>query len=80
MYIQDIESSIERPLKELKGFKKIELKAKERATVSFEISKDDLSYYDENLHNWIAEKGEFKVLIGSSSRDIRLQEKFEYLS
>ena len=79
LYIQDVESSIERPFKELKGFKKVLLKPKERLTVGFDIGKDDLSFYDENLQNWIAEKGEFNVLIGSSSRDIRLQGKFEYL-
>ncbi|MBY8991524.1 MAG: glycoside hydrolase family 3 C-terminal domain-containing protein [Candidatus Lokiarchaeota archaeon] len=79
LYIQDVKSSVERPLKELKGFKKINLKPNEKSTVSFDLSKDDLSYYNENLQNWIAEKGEFNVLIGSSSRDIRLQGNFEYI-
>ena len=78
LYIQDVESSVERPFKELKGFKKVELKSKERSTVNFDISKDDLSFYNETLQEWIIEKGEFNILIGSSSRDIRLQGKFKY--
>ncbi|MFW9865976.1 MAG: glycoside hydrolase family 3 C-terminal domain-containing protein [Candidatus Thorarchaeota archaeon] len=79
LYIQDIESSVERPLKELKGFKKVLLKPKDKATVNFEIKKEDLSFYDENQGKWNAEKGDFNILIGSSSRDIRLNCKFKYL-
>jgi len=79
LYIQDVESSLERPFKELKRFNKVILNPKEKLTIDFDIGKDDLSFYDENLQNWIIEKGEFNVLIGSSSRDIRLQGKFEYL-
>ncbi|MFX1574833.1 MAG: glycoside hydrolase family 3 C-terminal domain-containing protein [Promethearchaeota archaeon] len=79
LYIQDVDSSVERPLKELKGFKKVELQPKESSSVSFDILKEDLSFYDENLQSWVAEKGEFRILIGSSSKDIRLQGKFEYL-
>ena len=79
LYLQDVKSSIERPLKELKGFKKVALKSKEKVTVSFNVLKDDLSFYSEKMGKWVAEKGEFNILIGSSSRDIRLQGKFEYL-
>jgi beta-glucosidase len=79
LYIQDVESTIERPLKELKGFKKVDLKPNEKVTISFDISKDDLSFYSEKVRKWVAEKGEFNILIGSSSRDIRLEDKFEYL-
>ncbi len=46
---------------------------------SFEITKEDLSFFDENNNCWKAEKGLFNILIGSSSRDIRLQGEIEYI-
>lgn len=79
LYIQDVECSVERPLKELKGFKKVKLDPKEKKTVRFELTNDDLSFFDENSNCWIAEKGLFTILIGSSSRDIRLKGEIEYL-
>ena len=79
LYIRDVESSVERPLKELKGFKKIKLKPNEKQTIKFDITKEDLSFFDENNNCWKAEKGLFNILIGSSSRDIRLQGEIEYL-
>ncbi len=79
LYIQDAECSVERPLKELKGFKKVKLKPNEKKTIKFELTKEDLSFFDENNNCWKAEKGQFNILIGSSSRDIRLQEEIEYL-
>ncbi len=79
LYIQDVEASVERPLKELKGFKKILLKPGEKSTVTFELDKSALSFYDEKNNCWQAEKGIFDILVGSSSRDIRLQSKVEYL-
>ena len=79
LYIQDVVASVERPLKELKGFKKIWLKPGEKRTVNFELDKISLSFYDEKNHCWTAEKGKFNILIGSSSRDIRLQSEIEYL-
>ena len=79
LYIRDVESSVERPLKELKGFKKIKLKPNEKQTIKFEVTKEDLSFFDENNNCWKAEKGLFNILIGSSSRDIRLQGEIKYL-
>jgi beta-glucosidase len=79
LYVQDVEASIERPLKELKGFKKIHLNPGETKEITFELGMEDLSFYDENLNGWKAEKGFFNILIGSSSRDIRLQNQIEYL-
>ncbi|NVM31998.1 MAG: glycoside hydrolase family 3 C-terminal domain-containing protein, partial [Candidatus Helarchaeota archaeon] len=79
LYIQDVEASVERPLKELKGFKKVQLEPGEKKTVEFELEKRDLSFYDEQNGIWNAEKGLFKILIGSSSQDIRLQGEMEYL-
>ena len=79
LYVQDVEVSIERPLKELKGFRKLKLKPGEKKTAEFELIKKDLSFYDENEHQWKAEKGVFKIMVGSSSRDIHLEAEFEYL-
>jgi len=79
LYIQDVECSVERPLKELRGFKKIKLKPNEKKSVKFELTKEDLSFFDEKNNDWKAEKGKFNILIGSSSRDIRLQGEIEYL-
>ncbi|MFX1375929.1 MAG: glycoside hydrolase family 3 C-terminal domain-containing protein [Promethearchaeota archaeon] len=79
LYIQDIESSVERPLKELKRFKKIQLPPGKKTSVLFEIEVEDLSFYDEVKRSWIVEKGDFNILLGSSSRDIRLKGKVKYL-
>lgn len=78
LYVQDVESSVERPLKELKGFQKVALEPGEKKSLTFELSEQDLAFYDENKRTWRAEAGSFKILIGSSSRDIRLEGEFEY--
>ena len=62
--------------KELKGFKKINIKSGEKQTVTFQLTKKDLSFYDENKKDWVAEPGKFEVLMGSSSKDIRLTGSF----
>ena len=79
LYLQDVKSSVERPPKELKGFKKISLNSGQMETVVFELNKDDLSFYNPRENSWVVEKGIFKILIGSSSRDIRLEGEVEYL-
>jgi len=79
LYVQDVESSVERPLKELKGFNKVKLEPGAIETISFELGKKDLSFYDIKSGSWIAEKGQFNILVGSSSRDIRLEGKIEYI-
>lgn len=71
LYISDPQCSVERPAKELKGFEKVYLKVGETTTVGFDIKAEDLSFFDAAAHKWVAEKGEFKVLLGSSSEDIR---------
>jgi len=76
LYLRDVESSIDRPNKELKRFRKISLKAGEEKSIEFEITKDQLKYFDPNKKYWFAEPGEFEVLIGSSSNDLRLKDKF----
>ncbi len=77
LYISDSVSSVDRPVKELKGFEKVWLKAGEKKTVTFEIDATDLSFYDVAKGGWTAEPGEFKALIGSSSKDLRAEVPFE---
>ena len=73
LYINDLVSSVSRPVKELKDFLRVELKAGEKRTVEFTITPDKLAFYDLNM-NPIIEAGEFEVMIGGSSRDEDLQE------
>ena len=77
LYIADPESSIDRPVKELKGFEKVWLKAGEKKTVTFDIDAESLSYFDADKHEWVAEPGEFQVLLGSSSEDIKAMVSFQ---
>ncbi|WP_281225706.1 glycoside hydrolase family 3 C-terminal domain-containing protein [Flavobacterium aquiphilum] len=71
LYISDLKSSLVRPIKELKGFEKISLKAGEEKTVTFAIDKTALSFFDDKKHEWVAEPGDFEALIGASSADIK---------
>ena len=73
LYINNLVSSVSRPVKELKDFLRVELKAGEKRTVEFTITPDKLAFYDLNM-NPIIEAGEFEVMIGGSSRDEDLQE------
>ena len=72
LYINDLVSSVSRPVKELKDFLRVELKAGEKRTVEFTITPDKLAFYDLNMSP-IVEAGEFEVMIGGSSRDEDLQ-------
>lgn len=76
LYIRDVASSLQRPEKELKGFAKVELQPGQRKTVSFQVDREALAYYDDSACKWIAEAGEFEVLVGSSSQDIRVSGRF----
>ena len=76
MYISDVKSSVERPVKELKDFIRVDLKPGEKKMVELEINQADLSFFDEASNSWVAEPGEFKVLVGSASNDIRLEDTF----
>jgi beta-glucosidase len=71
LYVQDVEASVPRPPKELKGFRKVFLQPGEQATVTLDIGKADLSFFDEKRGKWVAEPGKFVLHVGSSSRDIR---------
>lgn len=70
LYIRDLVGSITRPVKELKGFQKIWLKAGESRDLTFTISEEDLKFYNSDL-NFVSEPGDFKVFIGSNSRDVK---------
>ena len=72
IYVTDKESTIFRPAKELKGFKKVFLKAGEETTVEIELSKRAFAFYNADAAAWQVESGDFEILIGASSRDIRL--------
>lgn len=76
LYVSDKEASVERPVKELKGFQRVVLKPGETKTVNFRLDKRSMAFYDVNKKDWVAEPGEFEILIGSSSRDIRLKGAF----
>jgi beta-glucosidase len=78
LYLRDKVGSIVRPVMELKDFQKISLNAGESKTIRFVIDVQKLSFYNQQLQ-WVAEPGDFELMIGSSSRDIRLKDKFELI-
>lgn len=78
LYIRDVVSSLPRPVKELKAFKKIFLEPGKISTVTFSILKDMLSFYDPQRHDWIAESGEFEILVGNASNNITLKQTFTF--
>ncbi|MCR5541960.1 MAG: glycoside hydrolase family 3 C-terminal domain-containing protein [Ruminococcus sp.] len=72
LYVGDKESSVVRPVKELKGFEKVSLKPGETKKVFFSLDKRAFAYYETAINDWFVEYGEFEIMIGSSSRDISL--------
>ena len=78
LYVGDPVANVIRPIKELKKFEKVSLKAGEETKVSFTLTKEDLSYYNPNLREWVAENGEFDIYIGASSRDIKFVSTINY--
>jgi beta-glucosidase len=72
LYLRDMVASVVRPLKELKGFQKVKLKPGERRRIQFTIDRETLSFFNRQLQ-WGAEPGEFKLMVGSASDDIRLE-------
>ncbi len=73
LYVKDVASTVYRPEKELKGFKKIYLEPGEEKELEIKLDSRAFSYYNVNIKDWHVESGEFKILIGASSRDIRLE-------
>lgn len=76
LYIHDKIASLTRPIKSLKGFKRLELKEGESKTVEFKLKAEQLAFYDKDM-NLVVEPGEFEIMLGSSSADIRLQDTIE---
>jgi beta-glucosidase len=77
LYVHQDKSALARPEKELKGFHKIFLKAGEKKTVSIPLARSAFAYYDPDQTAWVAEQGEYTILVGASSRDIRLQGRWK---
>lgn len=77
LYVSDLKSSLPRPVKELKGFRKIMLQPGQEQTVSFTIDRKALSFYDDTKQDWVAEPGAFEALVGASACDIRGKAAFE---
>lgn len=76
LYIKDIKSSVDRPVKELKGFKKVWLEPGEQKDVDMTIDNNALAYYDETTGTWKSEDGEFEALVGNASDNIMLKSRF----
>jgi beta-glucosidase len=76
LYVRDLESSVSRPDKELKGFAKVLLEPGETKPVTLTLGREALAYWDDAQHTWVAEAGEFEVLVGGSSQDIRERATF----
>jgi beta-glucosidase len=76
LYVKDVEASTPRPIKSLKGFKRVALVPGEKKTVQFTLTPEDLSIVDA-AGNWVVEPGKFEVMAGASSEDIRLKGGFE---
>ena len=75
LYLEDVVSSVATPVKELRGFAKLDLAPGETKTCTFKLTPDDLALFDANLKR-VVEPGQFNVMIGASSEDIRLKGKF----
>ena len=76
LYVRDVNSTVARPPKELKGFTKVELAPKQTRTITFSLDREAFWFFDLTRNAWTTEPGDFEILIGASSRDIRLSETF----
>ena len=73
VYVHDVQSSVPRPLKELKGYEKVFLKKGEKKRVSIVLNEDAFSFYDMNQHRFVVEKGDFEILAGPASSQLPLK-------
>lgn len=78
LYLHDKDASVARPMKELKGFSKVYLAPGESKEISISLNKRDLSFWDVNSNDWLAEAGAFEILLGTSLDDIKLSTEFNY--
>ena len=72
LYVRDVQSTVIRPVRELKGFEKVELRPGESKEVTFTLDKRSFAYWNQDIQDWHVETGEFAIEIGQSSRDIQL--------
>ena len=79
LYLRDVESSLPRPPKELKGFRRVRLEPAGSQTLTFTLDSSAMSFFDPAKGDWVAEPGAFEVLVGASSGDIRLKGTFTLL-
>ncbi|MDB9948808.1 glycoside hydrolase family 3 C-terminal domain-containing protein [Porticoccaceae bacterium] len=70
IYVRDIEASVERPFKELKGFQKVQLNAGAKKTLHFTLAERDFTFWDAETESWVVEPGQFEILVGSASNNI----------
>ena len=77
IYVQEMKPSVARPLKELKGFAKVLLKPGQSQNVSVRLDQGAFAFYDTDKKGWVAEKGDFSILVGRSSRDIALRGNYQ---
>ena len=77
LYIHDEHASVDRPLRELKGFTRVELAPGETKAVRFTLDRSALAFYSTARKDWVAEPGKFEVLVGGSSRDLKLKGAFD---
>ncbi len=80
LYVRDQQAHLQRPEKELKAFAKVQLEPGERKTVTLSVAREALAYYDDLAQEWVAQAGEFEVLVGASSQDIRATAVFALTS
>jgi beta-glucosidase len=76
IYVQDVKASVVRPVKELKGFQKVQLQPGETKTISVPLDRSAFAFYDDKQGAWVVEGGEFKILAGASAADIRQMSAF----
>jgi beta-glucosidase len=79
VYVHEVEPSVPRPVKTLKGFEKVWLQPGETKSVKVVLEKSAFSFYDVSKKSWVADPGKYEILVGSSSRDIRLRGELSLL-
>jgi beta-glucosidase len=77
VYVQPVNPAVPRPVKELKGFAKVLLQPGEKQTVTVTLDENAFAYYDVGTRSWVAAQGDYKILVGRSSRDIPLSGDFQ---
>ena len=73
LYVRDLAPKVDRPVQELKGFRRVSLLPGQKALVSFDLDGSAFSYYDAAAKRWKADPGRYEIEVGSSSRDIRVR-------